>query len=450
MSVPPTCVSIGGAEGRCLSTCLPEIASESEVLPQASCGTGTLCAPCFNPVAADASAPTGACSIACDAPKDPPLILKCPYDGPSLVDPSTFPACAPACGGAHCVPSALIPAGEQSQLAACPGGFCAPDSLTESGGEGVPPTCVSVAGSEGRCLSTCLPEIASEASLLPQSTCPSGELCAPCFNPTAADPRAPTGACSLACDKPVEPPTIITCPWTGPEVIDPSTFPACAPACGGAHCLPSSFVPTTEQPELAACPGGFCTPDPIISSDNNYVPPTCQPFGDPASEGRCTSDCLPSVQKDSSELVQATCTTGDLCAPCNDPFSGASTGGCNLACDKPAKPVFTFPLCCDSGGTTQGTCVPKSLVPSSEQSDLSQHECPSNAADYLCVPNEYLPTPTAPLDTCSTLVGAGACVSDCVNVTGSFLFSQDSCPDNHICVPCDVASIFGSAPPGCN
>ena len=45
-----------------------------------------------------------------------------------------------------------------------------------------------IAGAEGRCLSTCLPAIASEAELLPQSVCPTGTRCAPCYNPTAADP----------------------------------------------------------------------------------------------------------------------------------------------------------------------------------------------------------------------------------------------------------------------
>ncbi len=127
-------------------------------MPQSTCAAGQLCAPCYDPVAADPTAPTGACSLACDKPAKPPTIINCPYTGPPIIDPSTFPACSPACAGAHCVPSALVPMADQSQLAACPGGFCAPDSITQSAGEGVPPTCTSVAGAEGRCLSTCLPE----------------------------------------------------------------------------------------------------------------------------------------------------------------------------------------------------------------------------------------------------------------------------------------------------
>jgi hypothetical protein len=446
-SVPPMCVSVAGAEGRCLSDCLPLIASESEVLPQASCGAGQLCAPCYNPTASDPTAPTGACSIACDMPKDPPVILTCPYTGPPIIDPSVFPACSPACAGAHCVPSSLVPAGDQSKLATCPGGFCAPDSISENAGESVPQTCTSVAGAEGRCLSPCLPLIASKANLLPQDVCPAGLLCAPCYDPTSDDPTVQTGACSTACDMPKDPPVVLTCPWTGPPVINPSTFPACSPACAGAHCVPSSLVPASQQSELATCPGGFCTPDPIVSSDDNYVPPTCQPFADPASEGRCTSDCLPAVESESSELSQGTCASDDLCAPCNDPFTGAVTGACTVGCDSPKKPPFSFPLCCDYDGTTQGTCVPASLVPSGQSSDLQQDECPSNAADYLCVPNEYLPNPPIAVSTCSTLLGAGTCISQCVDITFSGVFSQDSCPDNHLCVPCLLA---GSSTPGCN
>ena len=72
---------------------------------------------------------------------------------------------------------------DQSQLATCPGGFCAPDSITQSGGEGVPPTCTSIAGAEGRCLNDAIPQVAAEASQLTQSTCQVFEKCVPCFSP---------------------------------------------------------------------------------------------------------------------------------------------------------------------------------------------------------------------------------------------------------------------------
>jgi hypothetical protein len=456
--VPPTCTSVAGAEGRCLSTCLPEIASEADVLPQSTCAAGSLCAPCYDPVAADPMTPTGACSLACDKPAKPPTIITCPYTGPPIIDPSKFPACSPSCNGAHCVPSSLVPMADQSQLATCPGGFCAPDSITQSGGEAVPPTCVSVAGSEGRCLSTCLPEIAAEADILPQSTCAAGEVCAPCYDPVAANPRAPTGACSLGCDHPAKPPTIINCPWTGPPVLDPTSLPACDNGgCTGAHCLPAAEVPASVQSQLAKCDNGtgFCTPDEIISTADNFIPTSCDPFPGSGAPGRCLSDCLPAVQSEESTLVQSTCAANQYCVPCNDPFTGASTGACSLGCDTPPTTPFKFPQCCNSGGTLTGTCVPTAQVPSSEQSELSQSGngnsagCPNSGADYLCVPDEYLPAPynTIPLTGCTALlVFCGTCVSECIVNSELSLTTQSSCAANHKCVPCDLAE----STPGCS
>jgi len=141
------------------------------------------------------------------------------------------------------------------------------------------------------------------------------------------------------------------------------------------------------------------------------------------------------------------CGTGTLCAPCTDPFKGTSTGACTLACDKPAKPPFTFPLCCNYQGQSQGTCVPKRLVPSAQQSNLKQDVCPTNTASYLCVPDEYLPNSTTPVTTCTAgLLGKGTCVSQCASIPGGILLSQGTCPSNHLCVPCSLAP---AGTPGC-
>jgi hypothetical protein len=351
---------------------------------------------------------------------------------------------------------------DQSQLAACPGGFCAPDSITQTGGQGVPPTCTSIAGAEGRCLSTCLPEIASEASLLPQSTCAAGEKCAPCFNPTATDPTAPTGACTLGCDRAAQPPTIITCPWTGPPVLDPTTLPACdSGGCAGAHCLPAAEVPTSVQSQLAKCDNGtgFCTPDNIISSDDHFIPTSCDPFPGSGAPGRCLSDCLPQVKTEvaSGTLVPSTCTAGSYCVPCNDPFTGASTGACTLGCDTPPTQPFLFPKCCnDGGGNLTGTCVPSSQVPSSESGEVNQSgngnssPCPGSGADYLCVPDEYLPAPynTIPLQGCpATFLNlCGVCVSECIVNSELGILGSSDCAANHKCAPCDLAT----STPGCS
>jgi len=428
--VPKTCTSIAGAEGRCVSTCLPSVAAQAAQLPQDTCDAGEKCAPCFNPTAADPTAPTGACSIACDHPADPPTVLSCPWTGPPVVDPSTFPACDGACSGAHCVPAANVPAGEQALLQTCTGGFCVPDPLITSGGQFVPTSCTSIAGAEGRCLSTCLPPVGSEAAQLPEDVCAAGEKCAPCFNPTASDPTAPTGACTLSCDAPAKPPVVLMCPWTGPPVVDPTSFPACAPACNGAHCVPAANVPSSEQALLAACPGGFCAPDPIIATAGNYVPPSCSAFNGTPAEGRCMSTCIPSVSQQASELHQHSCGAGTLCAPCYDPFSGADTGACKTGCDKPKNPPYEFPLCCGQ----QGTCVPTENIPSDEISNLEQDVCPSS--QLLCVPKEMLPGGPGPRP-CTGLLGAeGRCYSDCLNLGLGQIFPQRDCPDNHTCVPC--------------
>ncbi len=428
--VPKTCTSIAGAEGRCVSTCLPSVAAQAAQLPKDVCDDGEKCAPCFNPTAADPTAATGACGIACDHPQKPPTVLSCPWTGPPVVDPATFPACDGACSGAHCVPAANVPPKEQALLQACSGGFCVPDPLIATAGNFVPKSCTSIAGAEGRCLSTCLPPVAADAAVLPKDVCADGEKCAPCYNPTAQDPTAATGACSLGCDKPAKPPVVLMCPWNGPPVVDPATFPDCAPACGGAHCVPAAMVPPAEQAQLAACPGGFCAPDPLIATAGNYVAPSCNAFAGTPAEGRCTSVCIPSVANKAGELHQHTCADGTLCAPCYDPFSGADTGACRVGCDRPADGPYTFPLCCGN----QGTCVPTENIPSSQLPNLNQDVCPSS--QLRCVPDEMLPGGPGPR-VCYGLLGAeGRCYSSCLNLGLGQVFPQRDCPDNHTCVPC--------------
>jgi hypothetical protein len=170
------------------------------------------------------------------------------------------------------------------------------------------------------------------------------------------------------------------------------------------------------------------------------------------------------VKAQASQLSQKNCTTDELCAPCYDPFTGVSTGACNLACDKPAKPAFKFPTCCDFNGAKQGTCVPTSSIPADQTSSLKPDTCPTDdpAAAYLCVPNEYLPNaPAGAVQTCDSFYsvlgvglvsgGPGACVSKCANTSvGGLIFNQSNCADaNHICVGCSAAKTQGMTVPGC-
>ena len=281
---PATCTALAMSPGGCLSLCIPRIANDPQVglLPQDVCADDEVCVPCVNPLS---MVSTGACQLLdpmCGgdggAAEDAGPAM-CPYSGPPIIDPATLSDCAPVCGGAHCVPANLVSAAQQPLLASCMAGtqpgLCAPDELIESGGNYLPPPCRSVAGAEGRCISTCLPSVAAQAAQLPQDSCAAGQKCAPCFNPVGADPTAATGACTIACDAPKEPPLQISCPWTGPPLVDPTTFAACSPTCGGAHCVPTANVPVAQQALLAPCAGGYCTPDAFITTGGKLLAKSC-------------------------------------------------------------------------------------------------------------------------------------------------------------------------------
>ena len=351
---------------------------------------------------------------------------------------------------------ANTPASLQALLAPCSGGgFCTPDTVIASADNFVPPSCVSIAGAEGRCVSTCLPWVAARAALLPKVGCAAGTVCAPCFDPLATDPTTPTGACSLGCDVPSQPPTTLTCPWSGPPVLDPTTLPTCG--CNGAHCLPAAGVPVGVQSMLNTCAGGFCTPDTIIKSGGNGAAISCAPYAGvtTAAGGRCVSSCLPVVAQNPT-LETSSCATGTKCAPCADPFTGADTGACSLtACDAPPAQPYKFPNCCVVSAVAKGRCLPLSQIPASSQSNFAAQECAGLDSDYLCVPNEMLPAPNAtPGQACSGTSLAhptgytGTCMSACLNFPADIglEYSQGNCPANYRCIGCADAP---AGSPGC-
>jgi hypothetical protein len=271
--------------------------------------------------------------------------------------------------------------------------------------------------------------------LLPQSTCGPDSRCVPCYDPTAADPNEPTGACGLSCDAPARPPTILECPWEGPAVIDPEKLPACEPQCSGARCLPAELVPADQAGLLATCPGGYCTPNAFIESAGYGLPRSCTAFADTEAEGRCLSTCLPIVAEQAT-LERGLCFLDERCVPCYDPLSGEDTGACRLACDVPAQPPYQFPGCCVRGGQTFGRCVVRSQIPNEDEGRLTVDECPPS--DMLCVPVAFLPG--GQQQACSAWYGSGSCVPSCINTEWYedilFLFlSQGNCPSGHYCVP---------------
>jgi hypothetical protein len=401
--VLPTCSSLLGNEGRCVSVCLPQIAAQADRLPRDTCADGELCTPCHDPTT---GVETGACSVSCDTgPTKPPIL---------------FSEC---CGGlGSCVPEAYVPAEQKSQLgsAGCSGAgeLCAPKILA---GGSKPAVCKSVSGGEGRCLPTCLSAVSSQADKLPQDICQSGELCAPCFDPISG---LATGSCSINGDTPNGPAT---------------TFPAC---CGGAGaCVPKSLVPPAQQAMLAgdSCsdPNALCVPTELTSP--TAKPTSCASLG--GGEGRCLPKCLPAIAAQAAMLPQSSCPATHVCAPCYDPLSGAATGSCAINGDAPEKPPFLFPKCCAYQGNPRGTCVPSDALSASQAKSLPKDSCPSDA--WRCVPNLKLQNPTAKFPACQAAnfffsgTQPGACVPDCmVGGFEGFFISQGSCKSGEKCAPC--------------
>jgi len=180
------------------------------------------------------------------------------------------------------------------------------------------------------------------------------------------------------------------------------------------------------------------------------------------AEGRCVPACVPSVQKQASELAQATCPSDTLCAPCYDPVTGASTSACSQNGDSPKQTAKTFPGCCALNGTSRGSCVPTSLVPTSEQSILPQDTCATNS---LCAPTLKAEDQTAKFPSChiapsfactlqASLSGGcdGACVPDCLAPSSEKAFlTQGSCKTGELCAPCvDPTSSTGARTGACD
>ncbi len=312
---PPSCHSLSGADGVCMSLCVPQVAMYKTLLPRDTCAADERCAPCVNPL--DGTR-TGVCEIGSNTcggsggggggPPDPPPAPTCPHVGPPVLDPQTLPG----------ISSALVPAAMASQLAACPTGLCAPDVFIASGGQLIPPTCQSLDGAEGRCLNPVIPQVASQASQLPQSTCAAFERCVPCYSPLDG---SETGACKLSCDPGA----------TQPKVL----FQDCCDQNGtsAGKCVPSEAIPEAEQSNLStdACTqsADLCVPAEMLQA--SFTPPACTANGFLIGtySGVCLSDCL-QFGLQGIVLARGNCAGDHTCAPCQNPLTGQPTGapGC--------------------------------------------------------------------------------------------------------------------------
>ncbi|MFT3924790.1 MAG: hypothetical protein QM778_19810 [Myxococcales bacterium] len=412
---PDSCRSVNDSEGRCMSECLPAVAAQRDILPQAGCATHERCVPCFDPLKGEE---TGACRLTCDlGPVEPAKTL------------------SPCCGGlGTCVPSGLVPSDQASLLTrdSCveENTLCAPSVLMDD--QAKPSTCSSVAGYEGRCLPACLPSIAAKASKLPADVCQIGEVCAPCFDPFDG---SDSGACRIHGDAPAQP---------------AATFSQCCGELG--TCVPSSLVGADDASRLpkdsCAQADSLCVPKAFL--DSSFVPPSCRSLGN--SEGRCVATCMLPTEQRSAPLPQSSCAVGELCAPCFNPVDGAATSVCSIRGDAPKEPVLRFDtICCGSSGL----CIPQELSGNNAKS-LPVDRCGTAlGAGWVCAPKRVVADPTRasnPFNSCKISlgffsVGRGKCVPNCMVEASGFakrLLQRSSCESGESCVPCSIGGV-----PGC-
>jgi hypothetical protein len=304
---PASCRSLNDAEGRCLSTCVPVVSEQIDQLPTATCADDERCAPCFDPRTGD---DTGACKINGDAPTE---------------DAKTFTQCCSMRG--FCVTEAQ--AGDQaSGLVAdsCTGGLlCAPKELTDPAF--VPVGCDSIAGHEGRCLSTCVGTVAKQVDKLPTVGCAANEACAPCYDPITDQS---TGACEINGDTPA---------------THDAPFAKCCDNGQGTKvgvCVPPELAGDQAamlmNEQENTCSGtDLCAPT-VKAQDASYKFPSCTVTGGTLAvfgcnlQGDCSGACVPScilASSQASQLIRGTCGVGELCAPCKDPTSGDPSGACD-------------------------------------------------------------------------------------------------------------------------
>ncbi len=395
------CTSVAGAEGRCISKCVPQVSDQMDFLKQDVCEASELCAPCYDP---RTGVDTGACTQGCDTGPTEPAVV--------------FDKCCS--GNGLCVPTSLVPVANQSQLGldTCTGTdvLCAPNKLQDF--TYVPKTCASIGGLEGRCLADCIPEIASQASRLPKADCDTGELCAPCYDPINL---RSTGACNLNGDSPVD---------------GPIEFALCCGDLG--HCVPKTALTTDQQSLLGqdscAASSDLCAPD--IFADSTMKAEPCRALSTFDAEGRCVPACVPAVAARASQLEQGTCDPNYLCAPCYDPITRLTTGACDQNGDAPVETAKVFASC----GNGRGVCAPKFLIPDTLEPAIPVDTC--TGTDELCAPIEKALDINYKFPTCSAqifpfLPVPGACVPTYLAGSLAIFLNASTCTKSgDLCAPC--------------
>jgi hypothetical protein len=335
-----------------------------------------------------------------------------------------FPKCsAEVCPAQDsvCVPRTFlndlkVPAASVNLLADCNAtDKCVPVTLASQAGRQILPKCVSLNGAEGRCLSSCVPQVREQAAQLPRSTCSGSDLCVPCFDPRTGED---TTACSQGCDMgPTEP---------------PKPFPKCCSNRG--LCVPPSLA-ADQAANLArdsCAAGNLCAPTEL--TDPTYKPKTCNSLD--GAEGRCISTCAGgAVAQQKDRLPTAGCGSNEVCAPCYDPITGDPTGSCAINGDVPAKPKYTFARCCGNGASSAGVCVSPALA-GDQASILRRESCANNK---LCAPVAKAKDPKFRFPVCYSSLGVGACVNSCIlDPLQAAILSRAECGSGELCAPCQL------------
>ncbi len=339
---PTTCESAASLEGRCMSKCIPGVQLMEDFFPTApECESHQLCAACYSPSGIDLQS----CTYAGDSPTDPPPDFKkcCEIvDVDGGIDGGVDSGTSNESAGT-CVPGDVFPEQFQNKLAEgiCDtGDLCVPNYFMDPSYDPSQFVCTSLEGFEGRCASTCLPEVSGNANRFPQDICPHNFLCATCYNPANGDL---TGNCEVNGDEPntdaganmfseccqvtngemrgvCVPDQYIPVPVdAGPGYLDQVLLIDSCGADAGMHCVFDKMAANPLNPELPICNahghcynqdgigiaiaqvGGVCTPECVLGGDAGAGP---MPPG--STPGWQTADV------DDDDCIE----NEEICAPC--------------------------------------------------------------------------------------------------------------------------------------
>jgi len=397
-ATPRTCHAAGELEGRCLPSCLPDVAAQAEQLTRAECSARELCLPCFDPLSGE---DTGACHVGGDpGPREPPRV---------------FASCCQGLG--RCVPSAGIDSADRERVAVdvcstADDALCVPSAwLSEP--QAAPQSCRTSIEGEGRCLPSCLPDVARQSAQLDRGACEQGALCVPCFDPRDG---ADTGACRTGDDEPRD---------------EPARLPSCCEGLG--RCIAQDQLASSERARLSSdsCERAeLCAPSAWLA-DEPAEAESCRAAGD--REGRCLPACLPDVSAQADRLQRSSCDAGHACVPCFDPITGKTTGACALPGDDgPREPSEPAAACCDG----LGLCLPQALIDDEQSEKLPTDGCAASA-DEVCVPIAWLDGgPPASCRAPGQL--EGRCFPSCLPEVAEQRerLTQSNCGEHELCLPC--------------